>query len=72
MSGNRPTHREVTNPQITARYLAEYMSASARRQRSILRDSNINLLHHYLNIRTQKELCHLGMKTKMSTYTKSP
>lgn len=39
MSGNKRTHREVPNPQITARYLAEYMSASARRQRSILRDS---------------------------------
>ena len=39
MSGSEPTHREIHNPQMTARYLAEYMYASARRQRSILRDS---------------------------------
>ena len=39
MPGNAPTHREIHSPQVTARYLAEYMCASARRQRSILRDS---------------------------------
>lgn len=31
------THREVKNPQVSARYLAEYMSASERVKRSILR-----------------------------------
>ena len=32
------THREVKNPQISARYLADYMAASERKRRSIIRD----------------------------------
>lgn len=35
----RTTHREVRQPTITLRYLAEYMAASERKRNSILRDA---------------------------------
>lgn len=32
------THREVKNPQISGRFLSDYMAASETRQRTIVRD----------------------------------
>lgn len=34
----KKTHREVKNPQITARFLADYMAASEQAKRTIVRD----------------------------------
>lgn len=49
---DKPTHRLVESPKLSGRYLADYMAASERRRRTIIRDCKYRkiaqVIHHQL------------------------
>jgi len=46
---DKPTHRLVESPKLSGRYLADYMAASERRRRTIIRDCKYRKIAQVIN-----------------------